>query len=519
MRHRRSVLLLAILALFIAACGGAAAETPATTASSAPGGGITTANTELGTVLVDGNGKTLYGFTDDTEGTSTCYDACASTWPHVPGDATPSAGLDAAVFTTAQREDGTTQLVAGEWPLYTFSGDAAPGDVNGQGSGGVWFVVAPDGTLVDGEGGAASEAPPSEQASGATGLGERVLTDSEGLTLYYFRNDEPGKSNCNDPCSTTWPPVPANEQINTSGLELARLGPITRDDGSEQLAFDGRPLYRFIDDAAPGDVNGQGVGNVWFAAAADGSELGPKGVRIGSTDVGDALIDADSFTLYTFANDAEGKSNCNDPCSETWPPVPGDTAIDTTSVREGQFDVITRDDGSEQLALHGQPLYRFVDDANPGDANGEGVGDVWFAVPADDVRKAEDGGGNGGGGDEGDQGGGGGGVTVGETDLGPTLVDGSGKTLYAFTNDSDGQSACNDACADAWPPVPGDVAVDESAVTGETTTITREDGSSQLAIGEWPLYTFSGDAGPGDVNGQGSGGVWFAVAPDGSLYQ
>jgi predicted lipoprotein with Yx(FWY)xxD motif len=514
MRHRRSVLLLALLAFLIAACGGAEETPPAATAS-APAGGITTANTELGTILVDGSGRTLYGFTDDTDGTSTCFDACATTWPPVPGDVTPSASLDASVFTTAQREDGTTQLVAGKWPLYTFSGDAAPGDVNGQGSGGVWFVVAPDGSLIQGEGGA-SEAP-SEQPSAAGDLGEPVLTDSEGFTLYYFRNDEPGKSSCNDPCSTTWPPVPANEQINTSGLELTRLGPITRDDGSEQLAFDGRPLYRFIDDAAPGDVNGQGVGNVWFAAAADGSEIGPRGVRIGSTDVGDVLIDADGFTLYTFANDAEGKSNCNEPCSETWPPVPGDTAIDTTSVREGQFDVITRDDGSEQLALHGQPLYRFADDVNPGDANGEGVGDVWFAVPADDVRLAE-GGGGGGQADQDEQGGGGGGVTVGETDLGPTLVDGSGKTLYAFTNDSGGQSACNDACADAWPPVPGDVSVD-STVTGETSTITRADGSSQLAIGGQPLYTFSGDTGAGDVNGQGSGGVWFAVAPDGSLYQ
>jgi predicted lipoprotein with Yx(FWY)xxD motif len=51
----------------------------------------------------------------------------------------------------------------------------------------------------------------------------------------------------------------------------------------------------------------------------------------------------------------------------------------------------------------------------------------------------------------------------------------------------------------------------------EVRTIERSDGSTQLAVGNWPLYLFSGDAVPGELNGQGSGGVWFAVAPDGSL--
>jgi predicted lipoprotein with Yx(FWY)xxD motif len=509
-------MLLAILALFIAACGGA--DEPAESTSPAAGGGISTANTDLGTVLVDAQGKTLYGFTDDADGSSTCYDACAQTWPPVPGSASPGPNLDANVFTTTQREDGTTQLVAGDWPLYTFSGDAAPGDVNGQGTGGVWFAVAPDGTLIKDAGGA-SESPSQAAATPPEGIDQPVLTNSQGMTLYYFLNDEPGASNCNEPCSDTWPPVPADEQIDTSGLDPNALAPITRDDGSEQLAYDGRALYTFIDDVAPGDVNGQGVGDVWFAVAIDGSEIGPEGVRIGSTDAGDVLIDADGFTLYTFANDSEGTSNCNDPCQETWPPVPADTPIDTTSVNDGQFDKITREDGSEQLALNGQPLYRFVDDANPGDANGEGVGDVWFAVKAEDVNLAEAGGGGGDDDDAEAQGGGAGDITVADTDLGPTVVDAQGKTLYALTDDSSGTSTCNDACADAWPPVPGDVTIDESAVTADSTTITRDDGSSQLQIGEWPVYTFSGDTGPGDVNGQGSGGVWFAVAPDGTLYQ
>lgn len=500
MRHLRAVLLLVVPAVLITACGGAAeAPTPVTTPS-AVSGGIGTADTDLGTILVDGEGMTLYGFADDTDSTSTCYDGCARRWPPVPASARAGAGIDADVLSSTRRDDGTSQLVAGTTPLYTFSDDVAPGDVNGHGSGGVWFVVAPDGTLID-----APDGAPSEQAG--EGIGQPVLTDSEGFTLYYFRKDEPGRSNCNPPCSETWPPVPADEQIDTSSLDVSRLGSVTRDDGTEQLAYDGMPIYLFVDDVAPGDVEGQGVGNVWFAVAPDGSEIAPPGgVRIGSTDAGEALIDPDGFTLYVFDNDAEGTSDCNDPCSETWPPVPGDTVIDT-SVDHTQFDTITREDGSEQLAINGQPLYRFVDDLNAGDANGEGFGDVWFTVPADDVETADDRGM----------------VTVAHTDLGPTLVDGDGMTLYAFTsdafvNESEGQSNCNDLCAEAWPHVPGDVTVD-SQVTAQTRTITRKDGSSQLAIGEWPVYTASQDKEPGDITGHGASGAWFAVAPDGSLYE
>lgn len=507
MRYLRPGVLLTVLAVFIAACGSAAGTATPSATPTPVSGGIGTADTSLGTILVDGDGMTLYGFTDDPDNTSTCYEECESKWPPVPASVRPGDGLDASVFTTTQRDDGTSQLVAGTRPLYTYDKDEAPGDVNGQGRGDVWFVVAPDGTLIRTEVEAPSAAP-SEQAADGGGLGVPVLTDGQGMTLYYFRKDEPGKSNCNEPCSDTWPPVPADEQINTSALDRSRLGSVTRDDGTEQLAYDDLPLYLFVDDVAPGDVIGQGVGNAWFAVAVDGSEIAPqRGVRIGSTDAGDVLIDPLGFTLYVSDNDAKGTSNCSDPCSDTWRPVLGDIPIDT-SVHQDQFDTVTREDGSEQLALDGRPLYVFVDDANPGDANGEGSGDVWFPVPADDVKTADDG----------DS------VTVGHTDLGPTLVDGDGMTLYVFTSDAfvdqaEGQSNCNDLCAEAWPHVPADVAIDGSAVTGQTRTIIRRDGSAQLAIGKWPLYTASLDEEPGDINGHGASGAWFAVAPDGSLYE
>ena len=95
------------------------------------------------------DGLTLYGFTNDVDAISTCYSTCAEAWPPVIVDEewAVGPGLDIGIFSTTEREDGTLQLVAGKFPLYTFGGDAAPGDITGQGSGEVWFAVTLDGTL------------------------------------------------------------------------------------------------------------------------------------------------------------------------------------------------------------------------------------------------------------------------------------------------------------------------------------------------------------------------------------
>lgn len=105
--------------------------------------------TDVGDALVGANGLTLYGFTTDSDGVPTCAGACADAWPPLTVDSADlPAGLDPAVFSVVEGTDGGFQLKAGAWPLYFFAGDAAPGDVNGQLSGGVWFVAAPDGSLI-----------------------------------------------------------------------------------------------------------------------------------------------------------------------------------------------------------------------------------------------------------------------------------------------------------------------------------------------------------------------------------
>jgi len=104
------------------------------------------------------------------------------------------------------------------------------------------------------------------------------------------------------------------------------------------------------------------------------------------------------------------------------------------------------------------------------------------------------------------------------TSLGMILVDGSGRTVYEFANDTNGTSACTGQCAANWPPVPAPspLPASEPGVTGQLGSITRDDGTSQLTVAGHPLYTFAGDTAPGQTNGQGKvldGGLW-SVASD-----
>lgn len=121
-------------------------QAPAATAST-----VMTADTDLGTILVDGEGNTLYLFMSDAQGPSTCVDACAATWPALEGPAEAGEGVDEGLLDTAERpDDGSSQVTYNGWPLYHFANDAAPGDTNGQGVGDIWFVVDAEGNPVEG---------------------------------------------------------------------------------------------------------------------------------------------------------------------------------------------------------------------------------------------------------------------------------------------------------------------------------------------------------------------------------
>lgn len=128
-----------------------ASEPPAS--ASAPVAEATTlalADSALGSIIVGSGGKTLYAFTNDVDGVSTCYEDCATAWPPLIAGADVSLGdgLDSTKLTTVDRTDGTKQVKYGDWPLYYFAADAAAGDTNGQGVGTKWFVVDATGALI-----------------------------------------------------------------------------------------------------------------------------------------------------------------------------------------------------------------------------------------------------------------------------------------------------------------------------------------------------------------------------------
>jgi predicted lipoprotein with Yx(FWY)xxD motif len=97
-----------------------------------------------------------------------------------------------------------------------------------------------------------------------------ILTDGDGATLYVLTEDGDGQSSCTGDCAVTWPPVLADGGFEADPEVAPLLTSFTRDDGSEQLAIDGRPLYAFSGDQAEGDTNGQGVNDVWFVVSATG---------------------------------------------------------------------------------------------------------------------------------------------------------------------------------------------------------------------------------------------------------
>ena len=250
--------------------GAAADEAPAGVAA-------TISDSDLGEIIAGDNGLTLYGFTNDVDATSTCSGTCAEAWPPVIVDADFSVapGLDVGIFATTEREDGQLQLVAGKWPLYFFAGDAVPGDLAGQGSGDVWFAVGLDGTLITGDdAGAADDDTAPEAAAAIVDTAEvdlgSILVDAEGLSLYGFTNDVDGVPTCNDACADAWPPIIVDDPSMLDGLDPAIFSTAERADGSLQLVAGVWPLYLFAGDGAPGDVNGQGSGDVWFLATPDG---------------------------------------------------------------------------------------------------------------------------------------------------------------------------------------------------------------------------------------------------------
>ena len=175
-----------------------------------------------------------------------------------------------------------------------------------------------------------------------------ILTDSDGMSLYFFSRDTKGDSECFDGCLSAWPIFYSDEITVDEGLEVSDFGSIDRSDGSKQTTYKGWPLYYYANDNAAGDTEGDDVNNVWYIAKPDYSLMYVRAQLVGldgknyldDYTEGDGqtsyITDIDGNTLYIFIHDTKDTNNftnsdfSNDPI---WPIVEMD--LDKNTERFG----------------------------------------------------------------------------------------------------------------------------------------------------------------------------------------
>ncbi|MFH8385785.1 SCO0930 family lipoprotein [Kitasatospora sp. NPDC018058] len=271
--------------------------------SSAAGGGrpggqlAVRVDEKLGSVLTDGQGFTLYRFDKDTAKppASNCSGACATTWPPVikDGGTMAGAGIDPGKLGEIVRADGTHQLTVGGWPAYRYVQDAAPGDTKGEGVGGTWHALAPDGSKATGAGAGAQASPSPSATDTATPMPQSsqqppagvqisifvhpqlgpIMVDAHGRTLYHYGKDTawPMRSNCEGECLKTWMPAPPVDPGKIKGVDPKLIGKMQRPDGTWQLSINCTPVYVYSGDKGYGDALGNGMaGNQWTAISPQG---------------------------------------------------------------------------------------------------------------------------------------------------------------------------------------------------------------------------------------------------------
>ena len=360
--------------------------------------------------------------------------------------------------------------------------------------------------------------PNSVQLSDNATLG-KIMTDAEGMTLYFFSLDTKGTSECFDGCLNAWPVFHQENITVDAGLNVSDFATIDRADGTKQTTFKGWPLYYFSSDTNVGDTNGDGANDVWYVAKPDYSLMYVSAQLVGHDDknyLGDYtegdgvtpyLVDIEGRTLYGFINDAKDTNNfTNEDFSNdgVWP-IAEITLDKIPSILNaddfGSIDVF----GKTQLTYRGWPLYYFGQDADRGDNKGISfpAPGVWPIInvdtepapePESTLKLAED-----------------------ET-FGKILTDSEGASLYFFSLDSKDTSECSDGCLNAWPIFYNeDIVVDEGLDLADFATIERTDGAKQTTYKGWPLYYFAGDSASGDTSGDGVNDVWYIAKPDYSV--
>lgn len=221
-----------------------------------------------GEILTDADDKTLYFFSNDTEGMSMCAGGCLEVWPVFYAEViTTDDGLETEDFATITREDGAKQTTYKGRPLYYFASDANAGDTKGDGINDVWFVAKTDYSLMyvnaqllgnDGKNYVINEDGQYVEGEGKT----MYITDSNGRTLYIFTKDkEDTNVFTNEEFSNNniWPIYYTEIDRLPSVLNKVDFGAIKVHGQRDQLTYKGWPVYQFGNDTEKGDNKGVSV--------------------------------------------------------------------------------------------------------------------------------------------------------------------------------------------------------------------------------------------------------------------
>jgi len=221
------------------------------------------------------------------------------------------------------------------------------------------------------------------------------------------------------------------------------------------------------------------------------------------------LTNAQGKTLYYFTPDTATTTACTSSCADNWPPLLATGSSTPTSATSlpGKLTMQTTANGN-QVEYNGHLLYTFAGDSGPGLTKGEGLFGKWFVATPDLA--------------EGNTSTGSGSNSNAIIKTATAMVSGKsetvltnaqGKTLYYFTPDTTTTSACTGSCAQNWPPLLSTGSSTPTSATtlpGKLSAQTTTNGN-QVEYNGHLLYTFAGDSGPGQTNGQGLLGKWFVA--------
>lgn len=411
----------------------------------------------------------------------------------------------------------------------------APGQTSGDGQGGVWFVAKLEYTVMIASQQLVGADGKNYTNTGVEGQGlSSYFIDEYGRTIYSFVNDTQGNNNftASDLSNNSiWPIFHAAIEDLPTGVNASDFGEITVF-GQTQSTYKGRPLYYFggtsstAGDAKLGDTRGVSFPSpgIWFTVNT-ATTAAPTSINITqNTTLGNVITDSKGRTLYMFTKDTD-KTNHFCPtgaCTTVkWPAFYTDVVTtSSTSLAATDFDVITLTNGTKQTTYRGWPLYYYAPAGDgvietAGNTGGENIGGFWFVAKAYSLMIANA-----------QVTGGDGNHYIAESVLGDGatsyFVDGNGRTLYRFNNDTHNTNTFsnNTATHDAiWPNFYtslADLNVPSSINKADFAEITVF-GQKQLTYKGSPLYFFGGNATvPGDAADAVRGrtrGVSFPATP------